>query len=70
VKKQIPNPKSEILNPKQQRSSRYDGVRTQGVTKNYLLIVLTFAISVSAVELNNWRAPYYLIASEMGLVAS
>ena len=26
--------------------------------------------SASAVELRNWRAPYYLIASEMGLVSS
>jgi hypothetical protein len=36
-----------------------------------VLVSLCWLISsASAVELNNWRAPYYLIASEMGLVTS
>ncbi|MBN2038172.1 MAG: hypothetical protein JW768_15635 [Chitinispirillaceae bacterium] len=34
------------------------------------LILLVLAVSVAAVELTNWRAPYFRIASEMGLVTS
>jgi hypothetical protein len=56
---------------KEIRNSKFEGSKFEIRIKAAVLVSLCCLIpSASAVELHNWRAPYYLIASEMGLVTS